>query len=154
MNSVPVTAEGKAKMQQRLSELEAEVPVVRKWIEEAREKGDLKENAEYHSARERLGMLEGDIADLKSRLAYAVVVDESKIDHSRIGFGATVTLADDDGDEEEWQLVGQGEDDPLDNKILTTSPMGQALVGAQVGDTVQVQAPVGTLGYRVLSISY
>ncbi|TVR43432.1 MAG: transcription elongation factor GreA [Planctomycetota bacterium] len=154
MNSIPVTAEGKSKMQHRLSELEAEIPVVRKWIEEAREKGDLKENAEYHSARERLSMLEGDIADLKSRLAYAVVVDESKIDHSRVGFGATVSLTDEDGDTEDWQLVGQGDDDPLDNKILTTSPMGLALVGAQVGDTVEVQAPVGILKYTVKKISY
>ena len=101
--SVPVTAEGKAKMQERLAELEAEVPNVRKWIEEAREKGDLKENAEYHSAREKLGMLEGDIADLRSRLAQAVVVDESKIDTSTVAFGAKVTLIDDFDDEEEWQ---------------------------------------------------
>lgn len=154
MSSIPVTAGGKAKMQQQLAELEAELPVVRKWIEEAREKGDLKENAEYHSARERLGMLEGDISELRSRLAHAVVVDESKIDHSRVAFGATVTLIDEDGDSEEWQLVGQGEDDPLDNKILTTSPMGTALVGSAVGDTVEVQAPVGILKYRVTKISY
>ena len=152
--SIPVTAEGKAKMQARLAELEAEIPNVRKWIEEAREKGDLKENAEYHSAREKLGMLEGDIADLRSRLAQAVVVDESKIDKSTIAFGATVTLIDDFDDEEEWQLVGQGEDDPLDNKILTTSPMGQALVGSKVGDTVKVQAPVGELSYKVTNITY
>ena len=152
--SVPVTAEGKAKMQARLTELEAEVPNVRKWIEEAREKGDLKENAEYHSAREKLGMLEGDIADLRSRLAQAVVVDESKIDKSTTAFGATVALIDDFDDEEEWQLVGQGEDDPLDNKILTTSPMGQALVGSKVGDTVKVQAPVGELTYKVTKITY
>lgn len=154
MNSVPVTAEGKHKMQEKLSALEAEVPGVRKWIEEAREKGDLKENSEYHSARERLGMLEGDIADLKSRLAHAVVVDESRIDHSRIGFGATVILADEDGDEEEWQLVGQGEDDPLDNKILTTSPMGQALVGHAVGENVEVHAPAGVLTFSVKEIRY
>lgn len=152
--SIPVTVEGKAKMQARLAELEAEIPNVRKWIEEAREKGDLKENAEYHSAREKLGMLEGDIADLRSRLAQAVVVDESKIDKSTIAFGATVTLIDDFDDEEEWQLVGQGEDDPLDNKILTTSPMGQALVGSKVGDTVKVQAPVGELSYKVTNITY
>ena len=152
--SVPVTAEGKAKMQERLAELEAEVPNVRKWIEEAREKGDLKENAEYHSAREKLGMLEGDIADLRSRLAQAVVVDESKIDKSTVAFGAKVMLIDDFDDEEEWQLVGQGEDDPLDNKILTTSPMGQALVGSKVGDTVKVQAPVGELSYKVTKITY
>lgn len=154
MNNVPVTAQGKTKMQDKLSLLEAEVPVVRKWIEEAREKGDLKENAEYHSAREKLSMLEGDIADLRSRLAHAVVVDESRIDHSRVAFGAIVVLADDDGDEEEWQLVGQGEDDPLDNKILTTSPMGEALVGHEVGDTVEVNAPVGKLSFTIKSISY
>ncbi len=153
--SIPVTAEGKKKLQGDLQELQARVPHVRKAIEEAREKGDLKENAEYHAAREELGMLEAKIADLKSRLSQAVVVDESQIDHSIVGFGSTVELEDlSDHSVEEWHLVGQGDDDPLENKILTTSPMGQALIGHQVGEEVAVDAPVGQLRFKIIKISY
>ena len=153
--SIPVTAAGKQKMQAEVAELESRVPVIRKAIEEAREKGDLKENAEYHAAREELGMLQGKIADIKSRLAQAVIVDESQIDHSIVGFGATVELEDlGDGSVDDWELVGQGEDDPLENKILTTSPMGLALIGAKVGDEVSVVAPAGELKFKVNKISY
>ena len=153
--SIPVTAAGKQKMQAEVAELESRVPVIRKAIEEAREKGDLKENAEYHAAREELGMLQGKIADIKSRLAQAVIVDESQIDHSIVGFGATVELEDlGDGSVDDWELVGQGEDDPLENKILTTSPMGLALIGAKVGDEVSVAAPAGELKFKVNKISY
>lgn len=153
--SIPVTAEGKKKLQEELRSLESRVPGVRKAIEEAREKGDLKENAEYHAAREELGLLEAKIADLKGRLSQAVVVDESKIDHSIVGFGATVELKDlGDGSVEEWSLVGQGEDDPLENKILTTSPMGQALIGHKIEDEVEVDAPMGTLKFKIVSIAY
>ena len=151
--SIPVTAAGKQKMQDELDALEAQAPGIRKAIEEAREKGDLKENAEYHAAREELGMLQGKIADLKSRLSQAVVVDESQIDHDVVGFGAIVEL-DEDGDIEEWELVGQGDDDPLENKILTTSPMGQALIGHKVGDSVTVAAPMGNFEYTIKSIKY
>lgn len=154
MASVPVTAEGKRKLQEHLEGLEAQVPVVTAAIEEAREKGDLKENAEYHAAREQLGMLQGEIADYKSRIANSVIVDESKIDTSTVAFGAKVLLADEDDDEEDWELVGQGEDDPLENKILTTSPMGKALIGHRVGDTVEVEAPMGKLVFTIKEISY
>ncbi|MDA3962488.1 MAG: transcription elongation factor GreA [Planctomycetota bacterium] len=152
---IPVTAEGKKKLQEDLRAMEVKVPRVRKAIEEAREKGDLKENAEYHAAREELGLLQGNIADLKSRLSQAVVVDESQIDHNVVGFGCTVELKDlDDDSVEEWQLVGQGEDDPLENKILTTSPVGQALIGHVIGDQVTVSAPMGELHFEIVSISY
>jgi transcription elongation factor GreA len=154
MNQVPVTAEGKAKMQEQLAKLEAQVPVVTTEIEEAREKGDLKENAEYHAAREKLALLNGEIADLKSRLASAFIVDSSQIDQDTIAFGAKVDLEDEDGDVETWELVGQGEDDALENKILTTSPMGQALLGHRVDDAVEVEAPIGKLLFTVKSISY
>ncbi|MHC5068461.1 MAG: GreA/GreB family elongation factor [Planctomycetota bacterium] len=153
--SIPVTAGGKRKMQADLEVLEARVPLVRKAIEEAREKGDLKENAEYHASREELGMLQGSIADLKSRIGQAVVVDESQIDHSIVGFGATVELRDlSDNSVEDWQLVGQGDDDALENKILTTSPMGQALMGHPVGTEVSVAAPMGEIRYKILAITY
>ncbi len=95
------------------------------------------------------------IADLKSKLARAVVVDESQIDTSKVAFGATVKLQDlKDKSVEEWQLVGEGEDDALENKILTSSPMGSALLGKAVGETIVVKAPVGDLKFKIQAISY
>lgn len=151
---IPVTAEGKRRLQEELDRLTARLPVLAKLIEEAREKGDLRENAEYHSAREEMSMTNARIAELKGILAQAEIVDESRIDTSRIAFGAKVDLRDQRGQVETWQLVGQGEDDPLENRILTTSPMGQALLGKRVGDTVEVKAPIGTLRYTVVRIAY
>lgn len=153
--SIPVTAEGKKKMQAELEAMNARVPVIAKAIADAREKGDLRENAEYHAAREEMGMLNARIAELKSTLSQAVVVDESQIDTSRVAFGAKVKLEDIKAKSvEEWQLVGPGEDDALDNKILTTSPMGSALLGKAVGDVIVVKAPMGDLKFKIKAISY
>jgi transcription elongation factor GreA len=153
--SLPVTAEGKRKMQAELSELQSRIPVISKAIEEAREKGDLRENAEYHSAREEMSMINARIADLKGKLSNAVVVDESQIDTSRVAFGAKVTLEDlKDKSIETWLLVGDGEDDPLENKILTSSPMGNALLGKKAGETLIVKAPAGELKFRIKAIAY
>ncbi len=155
MSSIPVTAEGKKKIQAELEELNSRVPIIAKAIEEAREKGDLRENAEYHAAREEMGMINARISDLKSKLSRAVVVDSSQIDTSQVSFGAKVQLQDlSDKSVEEWELVGEGEDDPLENKILTSSPMGSALVGKTVGDTIVVHAPAGDLKFMVKEISY
>jgi len=153
--AIPVTIEGKKKLQDDLQKIDKRIPLVRKAIEEAREKGDLKENAEYHAAREELALLQSRKGELASKIAQAVVVDESQIDHNRIAFSATVTLVDlSDNSEEDWVLVGEGEDDPLENKILTTSPMGQALIGHSVEDEITVEAPAGQLKFRVKAISY
>ena len=128
---------------------------VNSYLADAREKGDLRENAEYHAAREEMSMTNARIADLKDKLARAVVVDESLIDTSRIAFGATVQLQDmKDKSIEDWKLVGEGEDDPLDNKILTSSPMGSAMLGKAVGELVVVKAPMGDLSFKVKKISY
>ncbi len=155
MSSIPVTAEGKKKIQFELEELNDRVPVIAKAIEEAREKGDLRENAEYHAAREEMGMINARISDLKSKLSRAVVVDESMIDTSTAAFGATIQLQDlSDKSVEEWKLVGDGEDDPLENKILTSSPMGSALVGKKVGDVIIVNAPAGQLKFKIKEIAY
>ena len=155
MSSIPVTAEGKKKIQSELNELNDRVPVIAKAIEEAREKGDLRENAEYHAAREEMGMINARISDLKSKLSRAVVVDESMIDTSTVAFGATIQLQDlSDKSVEEWKLVGDGEDDPLENKILTSSPMGSALVGKKVGETIIVNAPAGQLKFKIKEIAY
>lgn len=152
---IPVTAEGKRKMQGELDQLNARIPVIAKQIEEAREKGDLRENAEYHAAREDMSMTNARIAELKSKLASAVVVDESQIDTSRVAFGAKIDLQDlKDKSVESWQLVGEGEDDPLENRILTSSPMGKALLGKAEGDTVEVQAPAGLLKFKIKKIAY
>ena len=153
--SIPVTAAGKAKLQEELAQIDKRIPEVRKAIEEAREKGDLKENAEYHAAREELGLLQGRKAEVSGKIAHSVVVDESQIDHNKVGFGAIVELEDlDDNSVEEWFLVGEGEDDPLENKILTTSPMGQALISHSVGEEITVAAPVGELRFKIVSIKY
>ena len=155
MSSIPVTAEGKKKIQAELDELTARVPLIAKAISDAREKGDLRENAEYHAAREEMGMINARISDLKGKLSRAVVVDESQIDTNKVAFGAKVQLQDlKDKSVEEWQLVGEGEDDPLENKILTSSPMGSALVGKAVGETVVVKAPAGELKFKIKNIAY
>jgi transcription elongation factor GreA len=155
MSSIPVTAEGKKKIQAELDELTARVPLIAKAISDAREKGDLRENAEYHAAREEMGMINARISDLKGKLSRAVVVDESQIDTNKVAFGAKVQLQDlKDKSVEDWQLVGEGEDDPLENKILTSSPMGAALVGKAVGDTVVVKAPAGEIKFKIKSIAY
>lgn len=155
MSSIPVTAEGKRKMHAELDELTGRVPAIAKAIADAREKGDLRENGEYHAAREDMSMINARITELKGKLSRAVVVDESQIDTSRVAFGAKIKLEDlGDKSVEEWQLVGDGEDDPLENKILTSSPMGAALVGKKLGDTVIVIAPAGELKFKVKSIAY
>jgi transcription elongation factor GreA len=155
MSSIPVTAEGKKKIQHELEELQSRVPTIAKAIGDAREKGDLRENAEYHAAREEMSMINARIQDLRSKLARAVVVDESQIDTSRVAFGATVKLEDlKDKSVEDWSLVGEGEDDPLENKILTSSPMGSALLGKKLGETIIVNAPAGTLKFKIKLISY
>ena len=152
---IPFTAEGKRRMTAELDELVSRVPTITKAIADAREKGDLKENAEYHAAREEMGMLNARISELKSKLSQAEIVDESQIDPSRVAFGAKLKLEDvKDKSVEDWQLVGPGEDDALENKILTSSQMGAALIGKKVGDTVVVKAPVGDLKFKVKSIAY
>lgn len=155
MSSNPVTVEGKKKMQAEHDALLARVPAIAKAIEEAREKGDLRENAEYHAAREEMGMIKARIQELKGKISRSEIVDESQIDHSRIAFGATVTMQFmKDKSVEEWKLVGDGEDDALDNKILCQSPMGQAMIGKKVGETVIVKAPVGDLKFKIQAIAY
>lgn len=155
MTSIPVTAEGKRNLQVELDTLTARVPLIAKAIEEAREKGDLRENGEYHAAREEMGMVSGRINELKSKLSRAAVVDESQIDTSRVAFGAKIKLQFvKDKSVEEWQLVGEGEDDALENKILCGSPMGAALLGKKVGETIVVKAPIGDLKYKIQAIGY
>ncbi|MCW8128743.1 MAG: transcription elongation factor GreA [Planctomycetota bacterium] len=153
--ATPMTQEGLEKLKAELAELEARRPVILLAIKEAREKGDLSENAEYHAAREELAMTEEKITDLRYKISQAVIVDKTKIGGDAIVFGATVKLLDmATKDEEEYTLVGEGEADPLANRILTTSPMGQALLTHKVGDVVEVPVPKGKLKFKVLEIRF
>jgi transcription elongation factor GreA len=154
MNTVPMTKEGLHKLTTELAELEARRPKIQQQIKEAREKGDLSENAEYHAAREDLSMLEGRIREMKDKISRAQIVDTSKIGGDSIVFGATVTLKASDGEEETYTLVGEGENDPLNGRILTTSPMGQAMLTKKVGETVEVPTPKGKLKFKVMKIKF
>jgi transcription elongation factor GreA len=153
--SIPMTKAGFEKLHDELEGMKAQVPDIQKAIGVAREAGDLKENAEYHAARESLGMLEAKIAELESRLGSAKIMDGSSVNKDEIQFGATVKVLDKQfNDEEEFSLVGDGESDPVNNKILPTSPMGQAMLNKKVGDVFVVDAPSGKLEYKVLEITY
>lgn len=155
MDTVPMTREGLDKLQAEVLELEERRPRLLAAIKEAREKGDLSENAEYHAAREDLAMLEGRIREMKDKISRAVLVDKDKIGGDCIVFGATVKLLSlSDNEEEEYTLVGEGENDPLNGRILTTSPMGQALLTKKVGARVDVQTPKGKLKFKVLEIRF
>lgn len=155
-DSLPMTKDGYDKIKSQIEEMEnVEMPKILERLANARAEGDLKENAEYHGARESQGMLQAKINQLKSKLANATIIDASKIDRDCIGFGAKVTVLDVDMDEEEaYTLVGEGEEDYNQNKIKCTGPMGQALIGAKVGDVVEVPAPKGTFELKILNIEY
>jgi len=142
-------------MEQRLADLEAKGPGLRKALELAREKGDLSENAEFHAAREALGQLEGQINEINDKLRRAQIVDPSRAPRDRVAFGAIVTIVDLETEKEEiWQLVGLGEDDPDENRILTTSPLGQGLMLKKMGEEAELKLPRGSVRYRVQDIRY
>ena len=153
---VPMTKTGYDKIKAQIDEMEnEEMPRILERLATARAEGDLKENAEYHGARESQGMLQAKINQLKSILANATIVDTSKIDKATVAFGATVTVLDVDMEEEEvYTLVGEGEEDYDSNKIKVTGPVGQALIGAKVGDVIEVPAPKGAFELKVLKIEY
>jgi len=153
---IPMSKAGYDKIKAQIDEMEnVEMPKILERLASARAEGDLKENAEYHGARESQGMLQAKINQLRGKLANASIVDPSKIDRSQVAFGASVTVLDVDMDEEEvYILVGAGEEDYDSGKINVSSPVGQAMVGAKLGDTVEVPIPKGTLEYKILKIEY
>ena len=154
VESVPMTREGYNKLKAEISRLENdELPKVTEKIAEAREEGDLKENAEYHAQRENQGMLLAKINELKDKVARASIIDPSQMPKDEVAFGCTVTVEDlAYGDEEVFTLVGAGEEDYDSGKILVTSPLGQGLIGKKIGDTAEVEAPAGTLKFKILNI--
>ena len=152
---IPITTRGKRIIEQRIAELEAKGPGMREALEVAREKGDLSENAEFHAARESLGQLEGQINELHGRLRRAQIVDPSRAPRDWVAFGAIVTVLDLETEKEEtWQLVGLGEDDPAEKRILTTSPLGQGLMLKRKGEEAELSLPRGKARYRVQDIRY
>ena len=151
--SVPMTEEGMAKIKIQMAELEKRRPEIKKAIEEAREKGDLRENADYHAAREELAMLNAKIAQLNGMLANAVLVDPSKAPKGTVVLGHTVTFKRvKDGRELTRTLVGAGQADTATGKILTTSPIGKALIGHKVGEVVTAELPAGPCDFEILKI--
>lgn len=156
MEETPITLAGKMKIEAELDHLiKIEREQVKKDIAEARELGDLKENAEYHAAKERQGVIEGRISQLQGVIARARVVEISKIASDRIVFGATVTMYDGEKDvRHTYKIVGEEEADLKENKVSYISPLGKALIGKEVGDTVVVKAPKGDVEYEIEEIKY
>lgn len=152
---LPMSMTGYERLRQELITLErVERMQVIKAIEVARGHGDLKENAEYHAAKERQGMIEGRIMDLKDKLGRAEVIDCSKVVSDRVVFGVVITLLDLDTDEEKtYQLLGPEETDVANGKISVMSPLGRSMIGKQIGDEVVVKVPSGIRQLEVIGIS-
>jgi transcription elongation factor GreA len=153
---VPMTPEGQARLRDELKRLrEVELPQVVKDIGTAREHGDLSENAEYHAAKERQGMIVARINHIEQSLSRAEVIDPSKLSGSKIQFGAKVKLLNLDTDKEEsFQLVGPEEADLKIGRISVASPLARGLLGREVGDEVKLQMPAGPRSYEILEITF
>ena len=155
MDRVPMTPEGHAALMTELNALKAERPKISQEIGVAREHGDLKENAEYHAAKEKQGLCEARIAEIEDKLARAEVIDPSSLGGEKVKFGAFVELEDvDNGKVVTYRLVGPDESDLKQGKISITSPVARALVGREVGDEVQVQTPGGVRNYEVSDVRW
>jgi transcription elongation factor GreA len=156
MSECPMTVKGKKLLEDELNSLvKNDRENIKQAIAEARELGDLKENAEYHAAKEKQSHIEGRILDVQSKLARARVVDVSNINSTKIVFGATVKIFDNQKETEMmFQIVGEDEAMTDKNKISYNSPLGKSLIGKEVGDEVVVKAPKGDLTYEVQDIKY
>ena len=157
MSKVPMTARGHAMLEEELKRLKSEDrPNVIQAIAEARAHGDLKENAEYHAAKEQQGFIEGRIKEIEGKLSHKQVIDVTAVDaRGKIIFGSTVELIDEEsGDEIEYQIVGEDEVDIKSGRISFTSPIARALIGNNEGDVVTFQAPGGEKSYEVLDVKY
>jgi transcription elongation factor GreA len=151
-----MTREGFNRIKAEISRLEnQEMPRIAEKIAEARAEGDLKENAEYHAQRENQGLLQAKINELKGKLARASIVDISQLPKDEVVFGCTVTVEDlAYGDEEKFTLVGAGDENYDEGKILVTSPLGQGLIGKKVGETAEIDAPKGKMKFKILAIEF
>lgn len=156
MERVPMTTEGFRKLESELQRLKSEErPRIIAAIAEARQHGDLSENAEYHAAKEAQGLNEAKVAELEDRIGRADVVDTAKLSGNTVKFGATVTLVDEDTDEKvKYQIVGDFEASVRDGKISISSPIARALIGKAKNDVVEVTTPKGARSYKLLKIEW
>lgn len=152
---VPMTPKGAAKAREELARLKAERPKISRDIGTARDHGDISENAEYHAAKERQGMVEAQIKDLEDKLARSEVIDPSRLSGPRIRFGATVSLANIETDDQvTYQIVGADEANIDEGTISVSAPLARALIGKEVGDEVTVNLPVGNRTYEVVEVLF
>ena len=153
---IPMTREGYEKLKADLDRMQnLEMIEVTKLIAAARELGDLSENAEYHAAREDQGMLQARIDVLKDKLGRAYFIDRNNLPDDTVVFGSSVKVKDLDlGEEEVFVLVGPGEEDYNNNKILTTSPIGQGLIGKKKGEIAEIKVPMGTVRFEIVDICF
>ncbi len=150
-----MTEYGYARLQKELEELKNERPKVVEEIEKAKEHGDLRENAEYHAARERLGFIDARLAELADLLSRAQVVDPSTLNHEKVSFGSTVRLLDIEEDEEiEYTIVGAVESDPEHGLISYNTPLARQLIGKEEGDEITVKLPKGEIDFEILKVYY
>ncbi|MEY1660884.1 transcription elongation factor GreA [Isoalcanivorax beigongshangi] len=157
MQRVPMTAEGAEALRAELQHLKmVERPRIVQSIAEAREHGDLKENAEYHAAREEQGFCEGRISEIEGKLGAAQIIDVTQIPHTgKVLFGTTVTILDVDTDEQKvYKIVGDDEADIKQGKISVSSPIARGLIGKQEGDVVQIETPGGVVEFEIDSVEH
>jgi transcription elongation factor GreA len=156
MEKVPMTAEGYASLDEELKRLKTlERPAVIAAISEARAHGDLSENAEYHAAKERQGWIEGRIAEIEDKISRAQVIDVSRLSGDNVKFGATVSLVDEDTEEDaRYQIVGDHEADVRSGRISLSSPLSRAMIGKSVGDVVEVSTPGGIKAYEITKVEW
>ena len=156
MDKIPMTGEGLQRLQDELKHLKTiERPNIIRAIAEARDHGDLSENAEYHAARERQSFIEGRVAELEDKIARAEVIDVSKLSGKQVMFGATITVIDEDTDEKNsYQIVGPDEADVKAKRLSITSPLARAVIGKKVGDTVEVTTPNGSKSYEIVKVAF
>ncbi|MCA9245889.1 MAG: transcription elongation factor GreA [Planctomycetales bacterium] len=155
-DQIPMTRTGYNKLRAELDHKEnVEMPAITQRVADARAEGDLKENAEYHGARESQGLLQAKINELKDKLSRASIVDTSTLPKDEVCFGATVVVKDlDFGDEEVFILVGAGEEDYDEGRINVTSPLAQGLLGKKVGETAEIQVPAGLNRFKILELRF
>jgi len=156
MEKVPMTAGGYNSLDEELKRLKTlERPAVIAAISEARAHGDLSENAEYHAAKERQGWIEGRIAEIEDKISRAQVIDVSKLSGNTVKFGATVSLVDEDTEEDaRYQVVGDHEADVREGRISLSSPLSRAMIGKAVGDVVEVSTPGGIKAYEITKVEW
>ena len=155
MDSIPMTREGYSKIKAEVERMEhEEMPEILERLATARSEGDLKENAEYHGARESQGLLQARINELKGKLSRAVIVDTSALPQDEVRFGAKITVKRKGGrGPQEYTLVGAGDENYYEGKILVTSPLAQGFLGKKKGDIVQIEVPAGLAEFTILDIA-